>query len=164
MSFIPTRDLSTRIKSSIIKAGTPSYASVGGRFSLSGSINGSSSIVSDRLRLLSGSSYYLEGSVLVRNNSRDGAITFQWYNTTSSSYIGSEGFMNFDNSFGSTARVSRRVACALVLDADISSSADIELRIKSRTGSTWSMTITSNGIDTFNYVGYPTARLLELTT
>ena len=164
MSFVPTRDLSTRIEASLIKAGTPNTPSAGGRFSLSGSISGSSSIVSDRLRLSSGSSYYLEGSVLVRNNARDGAIVFQWYNTATSSYIGSEGFMNFNGGFGSVARVSRRVACALVLDADISSSADIELRIKSLTGTTWTMTVTSSGIDTFTYVGYPTVRILELTT
>lgn len=162
MSYVPYAVENTGIYASIIKADTPTSAAVGGRFTLSGSINGSASITSNRLTLPTGSSYYLEGSILVQNSSTNGAITWQWYDNTHSAYIGSEGFMNFATSFGAVARVSRRVACALVLDSDITSSIDVELRIKALTGSGWNMTITANGISTFNYVGYPSIRILEL--
>lgn len=162
MSYLPTIVESTGTYASIIKADTPTSAAVGGRFTLSGSINGSASITSNRLTLPTGSSYYLEGSILVQNSSTNGAITWQWYDNTNSAYIGSEGFMNFATSFGAVARTSRRVSCALVLDSDITSSIDVELRIKALTGSGWNMTITASGISTFNYVGYPSIRILEL--
>lgn len=164
MSYNPLIVSTTPIKADIIKAGTPTSSAANGRFSLSGTINGSASIVSDRLRLSTGSSYYLEGSVLVQQTARDGAITWQWYDNTNSTYIGSEGFMNLATSFGAVARVSRRVACALVLDSDIITSVDVELRIKTLTGTSWDLTITASGISTFDYVGYPSARILEIPT
>lgn len=164
MSYLPSTIESTGIDASIIKAGTPTSAAVNGRFSLSGTLYGSASISSDRLTLPTGSSYYLEGSILVQNSSTNGAITWQWYDNTNSAYIGSEGYMNFATSFGAVARVSRRVACALVLDADITTSIDVELRIKVLTGSGWNMTVTASGISTFDYVGYPSIRILELPT
>ena len=164
MSYAPSLLSSSNIRADIIKAGTPTAEAVNGRFTLSGTINGRASIVSDRLRLSAGSSYHLEGSVLVQNSNRNGAITWQWYDNTNSTYIGSEGFMNLVTSLGAVARVSRRVACALVLDSDISTSIDVELRIKSLTGSSWNMNITATGISTFNYVGYPSARILEIPT
>ena len=164
MSYAPSLLSSSNIRADIIKAGTPTATAVNGRFTLSGTINGRASIVSDRLRLSAGSSYHLEGSVLVQNSNRNGAITWQWYDNTNSTYIGSEGFMNLVTSLGAVARVSRRVAYALVLDSDISTSIDVELRIKSLTGSTWNLTITATGISTFNYVGYPSARILEIPT
>lgn len=164
MSYNPLNVSATPIKADVIKAGTPTSAAVNGRFSLSGTVNGSASIISDRLRLSTGSSYYLEGSVLVQQTAKNGVIIWQWYDNTSSTYIGSEGFMNLATSFGANARISRRVACALVLDSDISTSMDVELRIKSLTGSTWNLTITATGISTFNYVGYPSARILEIPT
>ena len=154
----------TPILADVIKAGTPTSAAVNGRFSLSGTINGSASIVSDRLRLPTGSSYYLEGSILVRDITKSGAITWQWYDNTNGVYIGSEGFMNLVTSFGHTNRISRRVACALVLDSDIITSVDVELRIKTLTGTSWDLTITASGISTFDYVGYPSARILEIPT
>lgn len=164
MSYNLVNVSATPILADVIKAGTPTSTAVNGRFSLSGTINGSASIVSDRLRLSTGSSYYLEGSILVRQTARNGAITWQWYDNTNSTYIGSEGFMNLNLSFGATNRVSRRVSCAFVLDSDISTSVDVELRIKSLTGGTWDLTITASGISTFNYVGYPSARILEIPT
>jgi hypothetical protein len=164
MSFIPSTLENTGTYASIIKADTPTSAAVGGRFKLSGSVNGSASITSNRLTLPTGSSYYLEGSVLVQNSSKNGAITWQWYDNTNSAYIGSEGFMNFATSFGAVARVSRRVSCALVLDSDITTSIDVELRIKTLTGTNWNMTITADGISSFDYVGYPSIRILELPT
>lgn len=165
MSYLPTLDLGTHLKASILTAGTPNVAAVGGRFTLSGTVNGSFSIVSNRLRLVSGSSYYLEGSLLVQNASTNGAITWQWYNNTSSSYVGAEGFMNFaGGSFGGVARVARRVASALVLDSDISTSADYELRIKSMTGTNWNLTVTATGMGGYSVIGYPSTRVLELPT
>ena len=164
MSYLPSTEQHTNISTSIIKAGTPTSAAVNGRFSLSGTINGSASISLDRLTLPSGSSYYLEGSILSNNDAKNGAIIWQWYDHTNGAYIGSEGFINYATSFGAVARVSRRVACALVLDSDIVSSINVELRIKSLTGTNWNLTIQTSGIDGKDYVGYPSARILELPT
>lgn len=164
MSYLPTIDLGTRLQASILTAGTPNFVAVGGRFSISGTVNGSFSIVSNRLRLTSGSSYFLEGSILVACGGNNGAVTWQWYNNTTSSYVGAEGFMNFATSFGAVARISRRVASALVLDSDISTSADYELRIKALTGTSWNMAVTATGLGPYGVVGYPSTRVLELPT
>jgi hypothetical protein len=163
MSYVPSISSDSSVTASIIKAGTPTSVAVGGRFSLSGTLNGSASISSDRITLSPTSSYYLEGSVLVQNTSGGkGAITWQWYDNTNSVYLGAEGYMNLVTSFGATARISRRVASALILSSDMSASIDVELRIKTLTGTGWNMTITATGISTFNYVGYPSVRVLEL--
>lgn len=163
MSYVPSISSDTPITASIIKAGTPTAVAVGGRFSLSGTINGSASISSDRITLSPTSSYYLEGSILVQNTSTSkGAITWQFYDNTNSVYLGAEGFMNLASSFGATTRISRRVASALILSSDMSASIDVELRIKTLTGTGWNLTITASGISTFNYVGYPSIRVLEL--
>lgn len=73
--------------------------------------------------------------------------------------------MNFaGGSLGGVARIARRVASALVLDADISTSADYELRIKALTGTSWNMTVTATGLGGYSVVGYPSTRVLELPT
>ena len=164
MSYVPDVTSVSDIKTSILKAGTPTSTSIGARFSLSGTVNGQASIVSDRLRLPPGRSYYLEGSILVQNSSRNGAITWMWYNNTTGQYWGTEGFMNLSTSFGAVTRTSRRVATGLVLSSELTSTMDFELRIRNLSGSNWNLTITSAGISSFNYVGYPSIRLLELKT
>lgn len=165
MSYLPTIEQHTNIDTSIITAGTPTSVAVNGRFSLSGTVNGSASITSNRLTLPTGSSYYLEGSILSNNDDKNGAITWQWYDNTNNTYIGSEGFINYATSFGAVARVARRVACAFILDSDITaSSIDVELRIKSLSGTSWNLTIQTAGIDGKDYVGYPSIRILELPT
>ena len=164
MSYVPDILSSTSIEASILKAGTPASAAVNGRFSLSGTVNGQASISSDRLTLPTGRSYYLEGSILVQNSNRNGAITWQWYDNTNSQYLGAEGFMNLATSYGAVTRTSRRVASALILSSDLTSSIDVELRIKALTGTGWNLTITASGISTFDYVGYPSVRLLEVRT
>lgn len=160
MSYFPAVDKTTPIIADVIKAGTPTSASVNGRFGLSGTITGSSSISNNQLLLPSGSSYSLEGSVLVRCADANGAIEWQWYDVTNAQYIGGSGFMNLATSFGSVARVSRRVAHAFVPSSE--AGITVELRIKSLTGSGWNLTIDASGIGGFNYVGYPSARVLEL--
>ena len=163
MSYLPSISSEASITASIIKAGTPTSVAVGGRFSLSGTVNGSASISSDRITLSPTSSYYLEGSILVQNtSSAKGAITWQFYDNTNSVYLGAEGYMNLASSFGATTRISRRVASALILSSDMSAPIDVELRIKTLTGTSWNLTITATGISTFNYVGYPSVRILEL--
>lgn len=164
MSYVPDVRSATDIKASILKAGTPTSAAINGRFRLSGTINGQASISSDRITLPTGRSYYLEGSILVQNSSRNGAITWMWYDNTNSQYLGTEGFINLATSFGAVTRTSRRVASALILSSELTSSIDVELKIRALTGSGWNMTVTASGISTFNYVGYPSVRLLEVRT
>ena len=165
MTFYPidTRARTTLIPS-VLKAGTTTGVSVGDRWSISGTVNGSASIVDNRLNLVSGSSYYLEGSVLVRNTSANGLLVWQWYNASNSSWVGSEGYMNLQTSYAATARVSRRVASAFIPDSSISTFLNLELRIKTITGSNWSFTVDAGGISGYTFVGYPSIRLLELPT
>ena len=160
MSYFPTLDKTTPIIADVIKAGTPTSTAVNGRFSLSGTITGSSSISNNQLTLPSGSSYSLEGSVLVRCANTNGAVEWQWYDVTNSQYIGASGFMNLATSFGAVARVARRVAHAFVPSSE--AGVVVELRIKSLTGSGWIMTIDASGIGGFSYVGYPSVRVLQL--
>jgi hypothetical protein len=87
-----------------------------------------------------------------------------WWDNTNSRYLGTEGYMNFATSFGAVTRTSRRVASALVLSSELTSSIDVELKIRNLTGSSWNMTVTASGISTFDYVGYPSVRLLEVRT
>ena len=116
-----------------------------------------------QITLYSGSSYYLEASVQPRNINRDGAMTAQFYNVTGAQYIGREVYFNFATSYASVGRVGRKVASALILDSDISTSMVIDLRRTSQTGSNWSYSITTDvGIDGFNYTGYPSIRVWQL--
>ena len=164
MSYVPDVVSATDIKASILKAGTPTSALPGGRFTLSGTVNGQASISSNRITLPTGRSYYLEGSILVQNSSRNGSIRWMWWDNTNSQYLGTEGFMNLATSFGAVTRTSRRVASALVLSSELTSSIDVELRIRAVTGTNWNLTITASGISSFDYVGYPSVRLLEIRT
>ena len=158
MTYVRDVQRSTEIETAIINCKTPSSSAVNGVFSLSGTTTSNCSISSNSLVLNAGYHFYLEASILVQNSSRNGAITWSFYD--GSSYIGQEGFMNFATSFGSVARISRNVARALILDSG--SSQTVDCRIKSLTGTNWNMTITATGISTFNYVGYPSLRIWEL--
>jgi len=158
MTYVRDVQRATQIESAIISCKTPSSAAVNGVFSLSGTTTSNSSISSNSLVLSAGYHYYLEASILVQNSSRDGAVTWGFYDGTS--YVGQEGFMNFATSYGAVARISRNVARALILNSG--SSQTVDCRIKSLTGTNWNMTITSTGISTFNYVGYPSLRIWEL--
>lgn len=142
----------------VIKLDTPTSVSAGGRWQLVGAINGSATISSSRLVLDGSRSYYLEGSPSVRGPSSGGTITFQWYDFTNSQYIGAEVHLFVgSNGFASIARIGRRVATALVVNQAI----EVELRIKAISGS-WNLTIDSVGQQGINFVGYPSARILEV--
>lgn len=118
-----------------------------------------------QITLYSGSSYYLEASVQPRNIGRNGTMTAQFYDATGAQYIGREVYFNFATSYASVGRVGRKVASALILDSDISTSMVIELRRTSQTGSNWSYSITTNvGIDNFTYTGYPSIRVWQLSS
>ena len=157
MTFVREVQHSTDLESAIINCKSPTVA-VDGVFQLSGTPTSNSSISSNSLVLSAGFHFYLEASILAQNTTRDGAITWGFHD--GSSYIGQEGFMNFSSSFGSVARVSRRVARTLIINSG--SSQTLEVRIKSLTGTTWNLTTTSTGISSFNYVGYPSIRIWEL--
>lgn len=116
-----------------------------------------------QITLYSGSSYYIEASIQPRNINRNGAMTAQLYDVTNAQYIGREVYFNFASSYASVGRVGRKVASALILNSDISTSMTIELRQTSQTGSNWSYSITTNvGIDGFSHTGYPSIRVWQL--
>jgi hypothetical protein len=160
MTYWPITQHRANLRSSIVKVSTPNSATAGGRFMLVGATTSDYSIVDGRLRLLAGRSYYIEGSPLVQCAGRNGAISFQWYDVTNGQPIGTDAELNFNGSFASTARVGRRCANVLLTSSDVGGGVDVELRILSISGSSWNVTITSTGISTFNYVGYPSARIL----
>ena len=110
----------------------------------------------------SGSSWYLEFSPGVRCNGRNGIAEIQLYNVTSSQWIGQSAYMCLNGSLGSSARQGRRVARALILDSDITTSAVIQLRIKSISGTTWSMSQSGAGLASIAYAGAACARVVEL--
>lgn len=162
MTYSPRKQAYSTLEASIVKVGTASPASVGSRFTLSGSQTNQFTIVDGRLRLAQGYSYYIEASPLVQNGARNGAVTFQWYDHTNSQLIGASGFMNFNPNLGASARIGRRVATALITSSEVSTGIDVELRITGLTGSSWSFTIDSGGISGFTFPGYPSARILAL--
>jgi hypothetical protein len=110
----------------------------------------------------SGSSWYLEFSPGVKCSGRNGITEIQLYNVTSSQWIGQSAYMCLQTSLGSSARQGRRVARALILDSEISTSAMIQLRIKSIFGTGWSMIQNSTGMAQINYAGAACARVVEL--
>lgn len=110
----------------------------------------------------SGSSWYLEFSPGVRCNGRNGIAEIQLYNVTSSQWIGQSAYMCVQTSLGSSARQGRRVARALILDSEITTSATIQLRIRSISGTSWTMNQSSTGMASIAYAGAACARIVEL--
>jgi len=112
-----------------------------------------------------GSSYYLEASVLVVNTKRNGAISWQFRDSTNGVYIGSDAQINLSTSgYASVGRVGRKVCSALILDSDISTSMDIEVIRTAETGTNWiySVDTTNHSINGWDYVGYPSVRIWQL--
>jgi hypothetical protein len=158
MTYVRDLQVVAGLKPAVINCSTPSSSAVGGVFSLSGSPTPNSSISSNQLILSAGYHFYLEASILVRNASLDGAVTWGFHDQTS--YVGQEGFMNLATSLGADARISRRVARALIINSG--SDQTIDVRIKSLSGTNWTFAITATGISTFSYVGYPSLRIWEV--
>lgn len=162
MSYFHNLNTKTELIASLIKLDTPTTTAVGGRFTLSGTLNGSASIVSNRLRLVAGSSYYIEASPLLNQTNANGTIVFGVYDSGTSAYLHECSFTFGPSVTRNTAEISRMCTSALILDSDITASMDIEIRIKTLTGTGWNMTIQTDGIGGYNFVGYPSLRLLEL--
>lgn len=115
--------------------------------------------------IYAGSSYYLEASVLVVNTKRNGAISWQFRDSTNGVYIGSDAQINLSTSgYASVGRVGRKVCSALILDSDISTSMDIEVIRTAETGTNWiySVDTTNHSINGWDYVGYPSVRIWQL--
>jgi hypothetical protein len=119
-------------------------------------LNTDISVGSNDFTIYSGSSYYIEASVTARNANRNGAFTFQIYNQTSSIAIGQDALLNLNGTAASSARQGRRVARALILDSDITSSMVISVRQTSISGSGWEWDYQADG------VGYPSVRVWQL--
>lgn len=119
-------------------------------------LNTDISVGSNDFTIYSGSSYYIEASVTARNTNKNGAFTFQIYNQTSSIAIGQDALLNLNGTAASSARQGRRVARALILDSDITSSMVISVRQTSISGSGWEWDYQADG------VGYPSVRVWQL--
>jgi hypothetical protein len=100
----------------------------------SGLTSSRTSVVSGRLRITSGCSYYLEAAlgVLALNRPANALLDVAWYNTTTSTEIGSRLYarVGSDQTVGTASRSSRWAARALILASDFgaNSTMDIELR------------------------------------
>lgn len=115
------------------------------------------------ITLYSGSSYYLECSPFVQTTHQNGAITWQFYDETNSTFIGQNAYINLATNIGAAARIGRRVCSALVLNSDIEAgkSIDVGVRIVSITGSGW--LLDPKGVPGFiQHVGWPTVRIMQL--
>tara|TARA_Y100000114_G_scaffold111013_1_gene104753 strand:- start:9856 stop:10344 length:489 start_codon:yes stop_codon:yes gene_type:complete len=157
------RSISTKanISTAIILPGTNSTNAANGVFSLSGTTTSNSSISSNQLTLSAGYHFYLEGSVLLENQNRDGAASVRFYDVTNSNFVGQSAFFNFVTSFASSKRISRKVA--RYMHVNTSSDVIIELRFETLSGTNWITTIDSVGIGNRDYTGYPSLRIWEIT-
>tara|TARA_Y100001973_G_C5128456_1_gene296441 strand:- start:232 stop:720 length:489 start_codon:yes stop_codon:yes gene_type:complete len=160
MTYFRPVEYISNIETAIINCKTPSATSAGGVFTLSGTPTANASISSNQLTLSAGYHYYLEASILVQNSAYNGQIEWSFYDNDTSDYIGQTGFMNLATSTGNATRIGRRCCRALILNSG--SDQTIDCRIKAISGSSWNLTITTNGISTFGYVGYPSLRIWEL--
>lgn len=158
MTYFVREVRSVPLTTDVIKLNTPTSVSSGGRWGLVGTITGNATISSNRLVLDSSYSYYLEGSPSLRGSSTGGTITFQWYDATNSQYIGAEVHLYVgSNGYAFINRIGRRVATAFIVKQAI----EVELRIKAISGS-WNLTIDSVGQQGINFVGYPSARIIQV--
>lgn len=166
MSYLPetTGLIKTRLLADTFYQNNGS-TSVGGSFiynSISPQNTGVSFNGTTSFTVYSGSNWYIEASPGVRCNGKNGIAEIQFYDTTSSQWIGQSAYMCVNASVGSSARQGRRVARALILDADITTSAVIQLRIKSISGTSWTMNQTATGLGNITFAGAACARVVEL--
>jgi hypothetical protein len=113
--------------------------------------------------LAKGYHYYIEGGPGARCGGLNGNANWRLYDHTNSTYIGSGTFINLNVSTGSHARQGRLVCCALILDANIPSGGlEISLRETSKSGTSWTYNVNSDGLATFNTCGFPTFRIMEI--
>lgn len=129
-------------------------------FSLPSTYNTDITATTTSFTLYSGSSYYLEASVLGSTNNQNGAVSWQFYSDTDSNFIGSDASFNVLGGFSGVPRMGRKSCSALVLDADISVTKVISLRTSSLTGTGWTFNVAGFSA----HVGYPTIRIMQLPT
>lgn len=127
-------------------------------FSLPSIYNTDITATTTTFTLYSGSSYYLEASVLGSTNNQNGAVSWQFYSDTDSTFIGSNASFNVLGGFSGAPRMGRKSCSALVLDTDISVSKVISLRTTSLTGSGWTFNVAGFPA----HVGYPSIRVWQL--
>ena len=111
---------------------------------------------------MSSSSYYLEASVGVRDLNKNGTTEWQFFDATSSQYIGQSGFMNTVTSFGTSARQGRRVARALVLSSESTPiTRTVRVRVTTKPSS-YSFQQNSSGLSGITYAGAASLRIIEI--
>lgn len=125
------------------------------------SLNTDITTTSTSITLYSGSSYYVECSLFAQTTNKNGAVVWQFYSDTDSTFIGQSAHTNLVTHFGTAARVGRHVSSALILDSDISTSKTISVRTVSLTGTGWLFSMAGLASH-INFVGYPTLRVMQL--
>jgi hypothetical protein len=109
---------------------------------------------SNHLVLASGASYMLEVSLGLYRSGYTNAVV-QWYNSTDSAYIGQEAVVQCYLWYSNSARITRFVSRALILDTDITgASVTVYPRVKSVSSSGAALGLT-------NYT-HPTVRVWRI--
>lgn len=115
------------------------------------------------ITLFSGSSYYLECSPFLQTSDQNGAITWQFYDETNSTFIGQNAYVNLAGNIAAAPRIGRRVCSALIVDSDIEAgkSIDVGVRVVSITGTNW--LLDPKALPSYvQHVGWPTVRIMQL--
>lgn len=133
------------------------WATVGTQ-ATSASLSASNTVVT----LPSGSSYYLEASIGGVATGKSSTAELQFYDINAASYLGQSARLCINSSHGFETVQGRRVARALILDSDISTSISVALVIKGGTNYTnISFFCSTTGING-QPIGIPTLRIIEI--
>jgi hypothetical protein len=121
------------------------------------SVNGGTGTIT----LYSGSSYYIEAAVTGRCDSASASLSWQLYNSQSAQLIGQDAYFSLKD-WADRPRIGRKVAKALILDSDISTSTTVQVKLTASSG-VWIFGVNLGvGIQGQNYMGYPSVRIWQL--
>ena len=142
-------------KIDILSVGEPSSYTAGQKIPFTGTPNNTtSSISSGQITIYEGSNWRIEFSPVFAGDATYGRCQFkvQLYSVTDDDYIGNSAWGTTETQ--NHTKKGRVVATALILSSEISTSKVIEARIVSQSGIT--------NASTYDYVGKPTLRVMEL--
>ena len=125
------------------------------------SYNTDISVHSGTITLYSGSSYYIEAAVTGKNTNTGAYLNWQLYDSQSAQLIGQDAYFSL-NDWADRPRIGRKVAKALILDSDISTSTTVQVKVTA-SSSGWVFGVNLGvGIQRQNYMGYPSVRIWQL--
>lgn len=158
MSYLIAEDY-TNLRCDVLQQGTAT-AAAGQSFTFTSPATFQTDIstTSNTITLQSGSSYYLEASLMSTHNATSSVtyVRFSFHDGTS--YIGQNCEMTMNPNFSSGTRIGRRVCSALILDSEITGTKTITVKIQALTGSSWDF----NASNFPSWTGQPSIRVLQL--